>query len=199
MKGEMLLNKKIIIILCIFIIVILIFVGGVVLAKHQTQETGKGVAEVAKWVFNIDANSSTVKTVKLANSYDESTLTNGKIAPGTTGSFDILIDGTGSDVGVEYKVSFANETSKPFNLNFIYENVKYNSLKDLEKKLVGTIDANDENKKRTLKINWEWQYEIGSSKKQIDKNNKKDTQDSQKISVYTFDVVVTGVQATPTT
>ena len=35
----------------------------------------------------------------------------GVIAPGTSGSFDILLDGTGSEVGIDYIVTLAEKTA----------------------------------------------------------------------------------------
>lgn len=178
---------------------VLSFVGGRVSAKYQSQITAKGTADIAKWTFNVNEEDKQSRTITLAESCNKNTLINGKIAPGTTGSFDIVIDATGSEVGVEYKISFANESNKPTNFKFIYENVKYSSLQDLEKTLTGTIDANDENKKKILTINWVWEYEIGSNATQISKNDVIDTKDGKSNLDYTFDVIVTGTQATSQT
>lgn len=190
-------KKKIILSLCVLLAIILSFIGGNVFAKYQSQVTGKGVADVAKWAFEVNGNGSSIQTITLAENYDESTLINGKIAPGTSGSFDIIVDATGSEVGVEYNTSFINETSKPTNLKFIYENVTYGSLDELEDVLTGTIDANDENKQRTLTVNWVWDYQTGADETQIAANDVIDTQEGIKDLNYTFDVVVTGTQVIP--
>ena len=71
---------------------------------------------------------------------DNKTLVNNKIAPGTSGSFKIIVDGTGSDVGINYNIVFKNETSKPQNLKFIYENTEYNSIQELQDSLSGKVE-----------------------------------------------------------
>ena len=125
------------------------------------------------------------------------TLVNNKIAPGTTGDFSIIVDATDSEVGVDYNVTFENEKQKPTNLKFIYENVEYSSIQELEDVLQGTINANDENKEKTLHITWKWEYETGDTKEEISNNDKIDTQEGIQDLNYTFDVVVTGTQVTP--
>ena len=114
------------------------------------------------------------------------TLVDNKIAPGTSGSFDIIVDATGSEVGINYNITFTEEENKPQNLKFTYDDVEYNSIEELESNLSGTIDANAENKTRTLNIKWEWPYEIGESPEEIESNDLVDTQDAQRISNYTL-------------
>ncbi len=165
-------------------------------AKYQSNIAGHGIADIAKWAFNVNGNSSTIQTIAINKNYDESTLTNGKIAPGTQGSFDIIIDATGSEVGVDYSVSFINETNKPTNLKFIYENEEFSTLQDLENSLVGTIDADAQAKEKTLTVGWFWNYETGANN-QIAENDIIDTNEGSQNLNYTFDVVVTGTQVVP--
>ena len=101
-------RKKIIISLCVLLFIVLGIIGGTVIAKYQSKIIAQGNADVAKWVFTLNGTNVSYKTIKINSNYDESTLVNGKVAPGTQGSFDIVIDATGSEVGVEYAVTFAN-------------------------------------------------------------------------------------------
>lgn len=190
-------KKKIIIGVCVLAILAITLIGGYVFAKYQSQVTGKGIADVAKWSFNVNGNASSMQTIALAETYNKETLVNNKIAPGTTGDFSIIVDATDSEVGVDYNVTFENEKQKPTNLKFIYENVEYSSIQELEDVLQGTINANDENKEKTLHITWKWEYETGDTKEEISNNDKIDTQEGIQDLNYTFDVVVTGTQVTP--
>jgi hypothetical protein len=176
---------------------LLSFVGGNVLAKYQSQISGHGEASVATWKFSVNANTEKIKTITLAKSYDESTLKGGKIAPGTSGMFQLALDASGAEVGIDYMVKFLNESSKPSNLKFEYEGVKYNSIKDLESVLTGTIEPNDGNRVRLLNISWEWEYETGDTEEDIALNDAIDTKESVQLSNYSFDVVVTGTQMMP--
>ena len=189
-------KKKVLISLCIILIIILGLIAGSVIAKYQSQIIAQGNVDVAKWVFTLNGNNTSYKTIKIDSNYDESTLVNGKIAPGTQGSFDIVLDATGSEVGVEYAVTFMNEKHKPTNMKFIFNNQEYDSLKDIETNLTGIIDANATSKKVTYTINWLWDYETGDSN-QIQTNDKIDTNEGTIDAIYSFDVIATGTQVMP--
>lgn len=189
-------NKKILIGVGVLIALILAFIGGNVLAKYQTQVVGDGVANVAQWSFNVNGYGPTIQTIAINKNYREDTLINGRIGPGTEGDFDIILNATGSEVGVDYTVAFLNEQNKPANLKFRYEGEEFNTLEQLATKLTGTIDANDSNKIKFLNITWFWDYETGNAD-QISQNDILDTNAGIDALNYTFDVVVTGTQVAP--
>lgn len=190
-------KKKIIIAFTCFISIILSFLGGQAYSKYTTKLRGEGIAEVAIWSFEVNKNKEQVQTINLISTCNNQTLVNNKIAPGTSGSFDIMIDATGSDVGINYNISFSDEENKPSNLKFIYEDKEYNSIKELENNLSGTIKANEENKCRTLNIKWKWNYETGSDEEEIAHNDLLDTENAKNIKNYTFNINVTGNQVEP--
>ena len=190
-------KKKVLIILAVLAVILLAFIGGQVYAKYVSEVRGEGVADVATWSFKVNGQNEQVEEINLASTCDDETLVGNKIAPGTSGSFNIIVDATGSEVGINYNITFTEEENKPQNLKFEYNNTEYNSIKDLENVLSGTINANDENKEKTLNIKWKWGYETGSDSEEIKANDLVDTQDAQRIGNYTFDVVVTGTQVEP--
>ncbi len=180
---------------------------GGTLAKYTTTVTGAATATVAAWVFNAnDANAETKKfeNIKLGDtlSYNEKDIKKNVIAPGTEGSFDIKLDGTGSEVGIDYAIKIANASSTkklPSNLVFstkaiVAENTG-NSLDKLSSEsgslLSGTIDYNESNMKKTITIYWKWPYDTGTE--DADTN---DTTDSG-IGEITLDITVTGTQVEP--
>ena len=190
-------KKKVLITLALLAIILLAFIGGQAYAKYVSEVRGEGVAQVATWNFKVNGQSEQVEEIKLASTCNNETLVNNKIAPGTSGSFDIKVDATGSEVGINYNIAFTEEESKPQNLKFKYNDIEYNSIKDLEKDLSGTINANDEDKVRTLNVGWKWDYETGSNPEEISKNDLVDTQNAEEIQNYTFDVIITGTQVEP--
>lgn len=190
-------KKKIILTLAILGITLLAFIGGQAYDKYRTGIKGEGMAEVATWNFKINGQKEQVQAIQLISTCDNETLVNHKIAPGTSGSFNIMVDGTGSDVGIQYNISFSNESNKPTNLKFEYENVEYNAIQELENNLSGVIKANEEEKSRTFKIKWKWAYETGSNETEIAENDQIDTQNAQQLQNYTFYVSVTGTQIKP--
>ena len=175
-------RKKIVIIVSILLAIVLSFIGGQTFSKYLTKVKGTGIAEVATWDFKVNGKTDSVQTINLGSTCDNETLVGNKIAPGTKGSFNIVIDASDSDVGIQYKIEFENE---------------YNSITELENDLIGTINANEENKTRTLTINWEWKYETGSNQEEISQNDIIDTNNGKEISNYTFDVNVQGTQVAP--
>lgn len=69
---------------------------GITYSKYTNVVSGDGETQVAKWSFKVNSATEEFATIKLAETYDKETLTNGKIAPGTKGSFDIIVDATRS-------------------------------------------------------------------------------------------------------
>lgn len=190
-------KKKVIIVSSILIIMLLAFIGGQAYAKYISQVRGNGIAEIATWSFKVNGQKEQVQEIKLVSTYNSETLVNNKIAPGTSGSFNIIVDATGSEVGIKYNIKFVEESNKPQNLKFIYGGKEYDSIKQLGDELSGTIAANEEDKTRTINVQWKWNYETGSSAEQINANDIIDTNDAISIANYTFQVIVTGTQVEP--
>lgn len=190
-------KRKIFITIGILLVILISFIGGQTYSKYVARLKGEGIAQVATWNFKVNNQEEQVQTINLQSSYNNGTLFNNKIAPGTNGQFEIVVDGTGSDVGIFYSINFTNEKNKPRNLKFIYDNVQYNSITELTQVLSGVINSNEEDKKKIFTIKWEWKYETGNTNEEIAKNDKIDTEDGKNISNYTFDVIVSGNQINP--
>lgn len=158
-------NKKKMIASAVIIALIMIsFISGSTFAKYRTSYKASASMEVAKWAvtesFLVNGRSSTSKNITLATTYSEDTLVDGKIAPGTVGSFGVKIDATGTETGVDYEVIFDNVSgTKPQNLLFVYEDYFYSDFETLSEALKGNITANASDKILNLEINWYWPYE----------------------------------------
>lgn len=192
-------KKKIILAIAIISCIILSFIGGQSYSKYVSEVNGEGMAEVATWSFKVNEGKEEVQTIPLTSTCNNETLVNNKIAPGTSGNFNIMVDGTGSDVGIHYEIKFTTESNKPANLKFIYEGQEYHSISELENNLSGNIYANEENKTKVHEINWKWDYETGNNENEIASNDKIDTQNAQDIATYQFNVIVSGTQIAPQT
>ena len=190
-------KKKIIAVTAILLAIFVSFLGGKTFSKYVTEVNGVGNAEIASWNFKVNENEEEIQTIKLASTINNETLVNNKIAPGTNGSFTIKVDGTGSDVGINYTVNVQNETQKPQNLIYTYNGKTYNNISEIAKDASGIINANDENKVKEIKIDWSWNYETGSTEKEKIENKKQDTIDAKTITDYSFDIIVTGIQVIP--
>ena len=169
---------------------ILGIVGGATLSKYFTKIEGNGSAVVARWSFKANNSSERFTNIPLTTNYNNKVATN-TIAPGTKGSFDIVLDATNADVGIDYVIKLSNFTNKPNNLYFKYDGNKINNL---DRAVEGTILLNDARTK-TITIDWEWDYETGTSADEIKTNDDVDTADAGKNC--TFDITVTGTQVNP--
>lgn len=190
-------KKKIVIVLAILAALCILFIGGKTFSKYITEVKGVGTASVAKWNFKVNGTEEEIQTINLASTINNETLANNKIAPGTSGNFEIRIDGSNAEVGIDYKIEFLNEKNLPQNLIFKYNGKSYDSIVKLNEVLNGKINANDEQKQKSFVINWEWPYETGVSETEIAKNDKIDTENGKSNLNYTFDVLVTGTQVIP--
>lgn len=195
----MLLKKKTKIVLIVIVIAVILvsFIGGQAYAKYMSKITGNGVGEIAQWRFKVNENEEKMQTISLNSTIYNFTLANGRIAPGTAGSFEINIDGSGAGVAIFYTVNFQNETEKPKNLKFKYDGNEFESIELLNHWIVGTIHGDTDAQQRSFIIEWEWPYETGNTPEEIAENDERDTIDAKNISDYRFDVVVTGTQVQP--
>ena len=195
----MLLKKKTKIVLIVIVIAVILvsFIGGQAYAKYMSKVTGNGVGEIAQWRFKVNENEEKMQTISLNSTIYNFTLANGRIAPGTAGSFEINIDGSGAGVAIFYTVNFQNETEKPKNLKFKYDGKEFESIELLNHWIIGTIHGDTDAQQRSFIIEWEWPYETGNTPEEIAENDERDTIDAKNISDYRFDVVVTGTQVQP--
>ena len=133
-----------------------------------------------KYVFNVSYKNIDFKNIKLIDTFDEDTLINKKIAPGTYGKFQILLQ---TNEKTNYQIKFEDENDKPKNLIFRLneKDKKYESLKDMEKELTGEITKDKE-----IVIYWQWEYENNKN------DNIQDTKDGENIKNYNFTIYVIG-------
>lgn len=164
-------------------------IGGT-LAKYTTEVTGTGSAQVAKWSFkayekNGGEGSFAVTLTDTANT----NVTSGKIAPGSKGSFDIVIDASGSETALDYTIKFSNFTDKIDNLKF-YSDANRTADKEIDltntKALDGNIALADVGTKVTKTVYWEWKDDAS--------NDKSDTEAGVAAKGMKFNITVTGTQ-----
>lgn len=173
--------------LSLLVLLLLVGVAGVYVvgtfAKYTSSVDKSGTAIVAKWAFSTD-NTNDDLTINLAKTYDASTLVKDRIAPGTSGSFDLVISNKNSEVGISYEITFADIANIPTNLVF-----KQNgTVVDItSKKITGTLPAGESD---TIPMTWEWAYETTGG-------DDKDTEDGESAQALTFKAHIVGTQVTP--
>lgn len=169
---------------------LILAITGITFSKYISILQGDVIGDVAKWSFKSNDANNGIATITLQDETREGTSLSKKIAPGTSGEFDIIIDATGSEVDVEYTTEILSESNKPTNLYFTVEgsNTKYFKLSELlSDNFAGTIDAESNNQKVEKTISWNWPYET-------ENGDEIDTIEGMKGVDYTFSLKVTGTQ-----
>lgn len=193
-------RKKIIKIVIVAILLLMVIMLGYTFSKYKKSYTIPTSSTVAKWSFTGEVfnakNSSTETTISLADTTKNSKIKENKIAPGTNGEFTILVDASGSEVDLDYKIELVEETNKPQNLKFSYNGNVYNSLSELilsEEVCSGKINHKDQQMKKEILIEWEWPYESYNEEGIL--LDDIDMQDSENISNYIFTLKISGTQS----
>ena len=158
-------NKKqnlsfmLLVILLVSVILCISSFGIATWARYRSVTGGNVEAQIARWSFKVNGEEEKFATIDLADTIDFTHVTTDKIAPGTYGSFDLVIDGSGSEVSIEYYINI-NIGDKPTNLKFytdeLYQNelvVENNKIQIDDEILLADIDT-----PVTKTIYWKWDY-----------------------------------------
>ena len=189
-------NKPVIILLALLLITAIVF-SMYAYAKYKTTLTGNGTATVAKWSFKVNGQTQTIPDIDLATTMKENNnVVEGKLAPGTEGSFDLNLDATGSEVAIDYNIKLA-VTEKPSNLRFYTDSsyTKEIASTDGVMNVSGVMSLEEIKTIQTKTIYWKWAYQTGTATNDIVANDKIDTADSKKS--VTMTITVTGTQRNP--
>lgn len=131
-----------------------------------------------EYKFDVTYKDLELQEIDLKDTIKQESLINGKLAPGVSGIFKIIIM---SNLESKYKIEFIDINKKPQNLKFEINKVKYNFLTEINNKINGKIKANEN---KTIEIKWLWNYESDE--------DKIDSQDGISISDYRFQIRVIG-------
>ncbi len=192
----------------LLVLLLLVGVAGVFVVGTYAKYTGSvdktGTAYIAKWAFSTD-NTSGDLTINLAQAYDASTLVSTKtvgdktykvIAPGTSGSFDLVITNTNSEVGIDYEITFTDIAHLPTYLVFKQNGT---AVDITTKKITGTLPAGQT---ATIPMTWEWPYESGTNTSGVYSGDATDTSegsDTDANRTMTFNAHVVAKQTQPST
>lgn len=169
-------EKNIILFVLFGMLLCLLGIVGASYSLYKSSPRGKSIGSIANWNFTVNGSSSTF-AINLAT--NATNTTDGKLMPGSYGSFGIRLDATGTDTDVNYKISFKNIKGKPSKLNF-YLDSSYTQLIELDKDTINDVIKFGDNMIKTVMIYWKWDYN----------GNDNVVQDS----ILSFDIVVVGSQ-----
>lgn len=203
-------NIGIIAILAVLLIAVLAF-GIWAWSKYTTTLNGNATAAVAKWDFG---TSTELKNINLASA-SFNNVADKKIAPGTSGSFDVVVNANKSEVSIDYVITLSKIKNKPANLHF-YKDATHTQLADTLDtgdgvSYSGRLDYNKTTPAtKTVTIYWDWAYTtsgnyagtdanyVDAEGNKLTSNDDVDTKDGKDANNCTFDLTVTGTQVEPT-
>ena len=134
--------------------------GIITFARYRTIASGGTEARIAKWSFKVNGEEEFFSTINLADTIDFTEVEKGKIAPGTNGSFNLIIDGSGSEVSLDYYINL-DIIHKPHNMKFYLDSAHTTELPvtaDNKILLEDEILLSNINTPITQIIYWDWAY-----------------------------------------
>ena len=140
-----------------FLLLALTFIYIGTYAYYMRVVEGKIKANTGAFTFDVLYNNATFKEVDLANTTGVSNKT--VIVPGDKGSFDLVAKGTGSNVDIEYTITF-NGGGLPSNMIFYLDENKTKVL-DIETNTIEGVLLTSGTMEKTHTIYWEWPYDSG--------------------------------------
>ena len=162
-KGKSI-GRNILIVVLILVTIASVCAGLYAWAKYQTTINGTATGETAKWSFKVsDGNTSTQEIeFPMTRTDNNTSVAEGKIAPGTFGELEIGIDATGTETALTYVIEGTTE-NLPTNLKFYSDEERTLELTVLDNKFSkgGYMKLNEVGE-RTEKIYWEWPFETGT-------------------------------------
>ena len=129
-------------------------------ARYRSTVGNNVVAQIAKWSFKVNNEEEQFADINLADTISFEHVVNTKVAPGTYGSFDLDIDGRGSEVSLDYYISMV-VAQKPTNLKF-YTDSNYTQEIEISAGnkmfLEGDLLLTEASMQEIKTIYWKWDY-----------------------------------------
>ena len=185
------------------IVIILVSISIFAYCNSNIIRKKEGVTKIAYWNFENNMNKTTNSKISLAETItkSETQIADNCIAPGTEGAFEIIVNGKGSNVKLEYEITLINEINTPNNLYFFIKTKdtqkEFQNLKELFNTIdfSGSFEVNDE-KIKVYKIFWKWPYENYNSDGSIDvKKDNNDLNYAKSNLDYIFEIEISGKQS----
>ena len=149
--------------LVIFLISVILCISsfGIATWARYRSVIGSNVeAQIAKWSFKVNGEEEQFADIDLADTIDFTHVTTDKIAPGTYGSFDLDIDGRGSEVSLDYYIDMV-VAQKPTNMKF-YLDSNYSQPIEIavgnKMFLEGDLLLSENPMQEIRTIYWKWDY-----------------------------------------
>lgn len=191
-------NKKVLKFSAILLLITaIVLMAQYAFSKFRDSFNGDAEGQVAKWSFKVNGSTDEVQTFNLVETMDEnSTVTEGMIAPGTSGSFNLEVDTTTTETDLTYTIEIELE-NKPENMRFYADSEYKKEYPVIDNKI--TINDNilleDNEPIRNTTIYWNWELLTGNTEEEFLENDEIDSESMGKTIIA--NATVTGVQLEP--
>lgn len=130
------------------------------------------------YLLNLSDKKLDFEVINLWDTVSPQTIMKEKVAPGTQGEFNLILQAKET---VNYQLKINSLSNKPQNLQFQEKTTgkTVNQLEELESVLSGTLEKQ---KSETYSIHWIWKYETNQEK------DKQDTKDGKELEKYQFEI-----------
>lgn len=149
-------KKKVNFAIIAILALILLLITGFTFSRLNQTHRGRVSMIPAKWFFNVTTNNGAAITDIVLTPSD-----GGALLPGTSGSFEINVDATGSAMPISYH-TLVKEENFPDSMSFFIqgrpETKRFNMDEVLQTHLKGTLSA-EEGQTKSYTICWEWPLE----------------------------------------
>lgn len=190
-------KQKAKIIVMIIAVITILAITVLAWAKYTSVFDVNTQKQVAKWSFKVNDSEEGAKTFNLVNTIDSNdSVKENEVAPGTSGHFDIKLNGAGSEVAINYIIN-ADFENNPVNMHFYLDENHTVELPIEDGKLVinDFIPLAEIDNEKIIRIYWNWPSETGNTEKEIYENDLLDSESMGK--TITANVTVTGIQTKP--
>ena len=136
-------NKKVFLAICVCLFVFSVTITFETYARYQSSVTGTATLSTAHWSF-VANDVTTTFTVDLGSLY-----------PGIDNSYDIRLSAIGSDVDVDYTITFDSAVDIPANLGFYKDSAKQLPINVNGGTVSGRVQAQTDT---VITIYYEWPY-----------------------------------------
>ncbi len=151
-------------------------------SKQNQINTNDNENQIYKYYFDFSNKNEISTNISLLETIDQKKLINEKIAPGTEGEFELILQ---ANKDINYQIEFISQNIKPQNLTFSIKgkNQKYQRIEELAEELQGNVNKNERKK---IIIQWIWNYETDIGQ------DIQDTKDGTTLKDYRFHINAIG-------
>lgn len=184
--------------IALILVVVITLISGT-FARYATTEKDTATIATATWNFAAGLGNTTTKTINLYDTIANASTTYpnlaaNKIAPGTSGTFNVEINGAGSEVGIDYTITFAkaNEADVlPTGLSF---KVNGNDYSIGGTPYTGTVAKANVGTTVTVPVTWEWTYGNTEGQDNYDQGEETGDNNTDAAKTLTININIRGEQ-----